>query len=278
MTVYKIVFAGELKQEEQLQQVKLRLQKLFRMDTDKTELLFSGKPVIVKDYLDRPQAVKYQQAFDQCGAICTIAPSGINSEGSTSGDGDADNRNYHRLTLRSQAKLILDSADIIRGTILDASFNGFFLQTQQQAQIVVGQQGMIQISLCEFNEDSLVVFACEVKRLTDDGIGLGMISTEDSRLSSQDDQRSQVVVRRSSGMMEEGWSVLHPNDPLPDGLMQNMQRYEQMGPVAIVYKKGTEEGQDFFRIEPIKALMLIQKFVNSDPDERTVSHHLVDPK
>lgn len=277
MEEYKVVCFGEIKPKEQLQEVKLRLQKLFHIDTDKVELLFSGNPVVVKDYLSKQQAVKYQQAFDQCGAICTIAQSSINLQISGTGDENVNKRNYQRLSLYARAELILDSGERIPGKTLDASFNGFLLQTPQKNHLLtVGQQGMIQISLCEFDEDSFVAFACKVLRITDDGIGLGMISAEDSNLPKKVEKRSQVVVRSNTGSLEEGWSVLHPDDPLPANVVQTLNQYEQKGPVAIVYKKGDTLGKDVFKIEPIKVLMNIQKFANADPDKRIVSHHLVD--
>ncbi len=65
---FDIVFRGELVPGAELAQVKQNLARLFKMDPARIELLFSGKPVVLKRGLDMDAAGKYRVAIKKAGA------------------------------------------------------------------------------------------------------------------------------------------------------------------------------------------------------------------
>ncbi len=66
---YNIVFHGKIHADFKLQQVKDNLGRIFKIDTDKIEKMFSGKPIAIKKSVDRETALKYLQAMKKAGAI-----------------------------------------------------------------------------------------------------------------------------------------------------------------------------------------------------------------
>jgi hypothetical protein len=65
---YDIIFRGDIVLGQQLKEVKLRLQQLFKTDAAKIDGLFSGKPVPLKRNLDLISAQKYRDALIKAGA------------------------------------------------------------------------------------------------------------------------------------------------------------------------------------------------------------------
>lgn len=71
---FDLVFTGELVPGADLAEVKGNLSRLFKMDPARVELLFSGKPVVLKRGLDMDAAGKYRIAMKKAGArINTVA-------------------------------------------------------------------------------------------------------------------------------------------------------------------------------------------------------------
>lgn len=73
---FDLVFRGDVVIGEAVSDVKLRLQQLFKVDSEKVEALFSGRPVALKRNLDRATAEKYQQVLRRAGAQVSLASSG----------------------------------------------------------------------------------------------------------------------------------------------------------------------------------------------------------
>jgi hypothetical protein len=66
---YRLVFQGKLAQGQDPAIVKERLAKLFKVDRARTNSLFSGSPVVVKNKLPLALAEQYKQKF-----VRTIPP------------------------------------------------------------------------------------------------------------------------------------------------------------------------------------------------------------
>lgn len=72
---FHVVFHGELTGELPRDAVKKNLAGLFRLSAERTEALFSGKPVIIKRGVDEATARKFEAAFCKAGAVCELRPS-----------------------------------------------------------------------------------------------------------------------------------------------------------------------------------------------------------
>lgn len=73
---FDIVFRGDIILGHSLEEVKLRLQKLFKADAAKIDALFCGRPVPLKRNLDEATARKYKAVLQKAGAEVSIKPAG----------------------------------------------------------------------------------------------------------------------------------------------------------------------------------------------------------
>ena len=73
---FDVIFRGDIVLGHALDDVKVRLQKLFKVDASKIDALFTGRPVILKRNLDSATAEKYRKVLHQAGAQIRLAPSG----------------------------------------------------------------------------------------------------------------------------------------------------------------------------------------------------------
>lgn len=73
---FDIIFRGDIILGHSLEDVKLRLQKLFKADAAKIDALFCGRPVPLKRNLDEATARKYQAVLQKAGAEVSIKPAG----------------------------------------------------------------------------------------------------------------------------------------------------------------------------------------------------------
>jgi hypothetical protein len=72
MKTFDIVFRGDIQFGQNLNDVKLKLQQLFKIDAVKVDALFSGKPVVLKRGLDKASAEKYQDVLTKAGAMVEL--------------------------------------------------------------------------------------------------------------------------------------------------------------------------------------------------------------
>ena len=72
--LYNVVFKGEFSLEHDIDDVKEKLAKLFKLKPETVDSLFSGKTVIIRKNVDELTARKYQKAADGCGAIFELEP------------------------------------------------------------------------------------------------------------------------------------------------------------------------------------------------------------
>jgi hypothetical protein len=75
-TRYSVIFTGRLVEGAQPAAVKENLAKLFKVDAERVESMFSGKPIVIKKDLDAEQARSYRAALAKAGAAVTIVEDG----------------------------------------------------------------------------------------------------------------------------------------------------------------------------------------------------------
>ncbi|QXI27454.1 hypothetical protein [Pseudomonas vanderleydeniana] len=68
MSLYEIVFSGELLPDAPAEQVRSNLARLFQADAQRIELLFSGRRLVLKNNLDAAAAEKYRSTIERAGA------------------------------------------------------------------------------------------------------------------------------------------------------------------------------------------------------------------
>ena len=71
---FRLVFAGEINQGQHAAVVKKRLGAVLKLDTERMDVLFSGKSVVVKKVTDKATAARYQAAFNKAGARLRVLP------------------------------------------------------------------------------------------------------------------------------------------------------------------------------------------------------------
>lgn len=72
MTLYEIVFSGQLVAGAQLPRVQANLGKLFQADAQRLALLFSGRRLVLKNNLDKAAAEKYRATMERAGALVEV--------------------------------------------------------------------------------------------------------------------------------------------------------------------------------------------------------------
>ena len=72
MAFYEIVFRGESLPAASPDQVRSNLARLFQADTQRLELLFSGRRLVLKSNLDAAAAEKYRATIERAGALVTV--------------------------------------------------------------------------------------------------------------------------------------------------------------------------------------------------------------
>ena len=71
---YNVVFKGETKPGEDINDVKKRLMDALKISTKSVENLFSGGTMIIKKDVNAATAEKYKTVFESAGAICRVQP------------------------------------------------------------------------------------------------------------------------------------------------------------------------------------------------------------
>jgi hypothetical protein len=80
MSVYEIVFTGQVLPGARLEAVKANLAKLFQADEQRIELLFSGRRLVLKNNLDAAAAEKYRSTLERAGALVEVVDLGAQVE------------------------------------------------------------------------------------------------------------------------------------------------------------------------------------------------------
>ncbi|MBD1554210.1 hypothetical protein [Pseudomonas typographi] len=72
MSLYEIVFEGQVQTGAPLEAVKANLARVFQADTARIEALFSGRRLVLKTGLDAAEAGKYRQVLERAGAAVQV--------------------------------------------------------------------------------------------------------------------------------------------------------------------------------------------------------------
>jgi hypothetical protein len=72
---FQVIFRGELLPDWPTEAVKANLAKLFKADEARIEVLFSGRPTIIKRGLSQEEGERYRLLFERAGAVCEVVPS-----------------------------------------------------------------------------------------------------------------------------------------------------------------------------------------------------------
>ena len=72
---YDLIFEGRIADGCSLQDARCNLAKLLRQEPDQIEMLFSGKPYVLRRALDPEAAYRYQGAMKHAGLVCRLVPS-----------------------------------------------------------------------------------------------------------------------------------------------------------------------------------------------------------
>ncbi len=69
---FNVVFRGDIVPGQTLPDVKVRFAQVFRLEADKVDAYFSGKPMVLKKECDRATAEKFKAVLQQAGALVDI--------------------------------------------------------------------------------------------------------------------------------------------------------------------------------------------------------------
>jgi hypothetical protein len=73
---YDVYFSGAILKTAELAEAKRKIGAMFKLEGEKLDRLFSGKPVPIKRGVDMDQAVRFRVAFRDAGALVDIVPAG----------------------------------------------------------------------------------------------------------------------------------------------------------------------------------------------------------
>ncbi|MCG7947229.1 MAG: hypothetical protein N0C84_12875 [Candidatus Thiodiazotropha taylori] len=73
---YDVYFSGALIKDSDPEKVKRKVGAMFKLEGERLERLFSGKPIPIKRGIDMDRAIKYRVAFRDAGGLVDIVPAG----------------------------------------------------------------------------------------------------------------------------------------------------------------------------------------------------------
>jgi hypothetical protein len=76
LDTYDVYFSGSLLKDADPEEAKRKIGAMFKLEGEKLERLFSGKPIPIKRGVDMDRAVKFRVAFRDAGALVDIVPEG----------------------------------------------------------------------------------------------------------------------------------------------------------------------------------------------------------
>ncbi|MES9850977.1 MAG: hypothetical protein ABW170_04010 [Candidatus Thiodiazotropha sp. L084R] len=76
LETYDVYFSGALLKDSDPEKVKRKIGAMFKLEGDRLERLFSGKPMPIKRGVDMDRAIKYRVAFRDAGGLVDIVPTG----------------------------------------------------------------------------------------------------------------------------------------------------------------------------------------------------------
>ena len=92
---YNIIFRGEIAEGQDIDEVKKNMAALFKVSDEKTEQLFSKRAVNIKKSVDHATTLKYKEAIEKAGALCSIVPFSGETDQKTLQEADKQQKNAH---------------------------------------------------------------------------------------------------------------------------------------------------------------------------------------
>lgn len=77
---FKLLYRGAIAPDQHQAVVRGKLQALLKISDEQTQVMFSGKPVIVKKSADQPTADRYRGAFAKAGAVLEVIAAPIDGD------------------------------------------------------------------------------------------------------------------------------------------------------------------------------------------------------
>jgi hypothetical protein len=74
--LFEVAFSGQISDGASMDEVRVKVGKIFNADDAKLAQLFSGKRIVIKKNIDQATATKYQIALNRAGAECEVSPVG----------------------------------------------------------------------------------------------------------------------------------------------------------------------------------------------------------
>lgn len=128
--LFDIYFSGKILPDNDLENVKQQVGKVFKANESMLEQLFSGKAVKIKKAVDMDTAIKYRVKFREIGAIVDIRPRAAAAVTSTDSSGQQDTQpdlsavqpiaaEAPDKAVQTTATAVLDSSLATPGSIID---------------------------------------------------------------------------------------------------------------------------------------------------------------
>ena len=140
-TTFDILFRGELAPDNNLEQVKARVAKSFRLDEAAVNQLFSGATVSLKRNIDKATAERIYQRLSEAGAVAKIVPSTLNKSTSNTNSSSESPSNKSALNQPSADNQDADKAFTLAPLGSDV-LEGAAMPEQDQESIPVDHLGL----------------------------------------------------------------------------------------------------------------------------------------
>ena len=102
--LFEVAFSGQISDEADLDEVKVRVGKMFKADDAKLAQLFSGKRIVIKKNIDQATAAKYETALNSAGAQCEVNPLGETAPASAAATPVAASAEFNAATTPSSTQ------------------------------------------------------------------------------------------------------------------------------------------------------------------------------
>ena len=125
---FDVIFRGDIVIGHQLQDVKARLQQLFKTDAARIDALFTGRPVPLKRGLDEATANKYRAALMKAGAQVEVCAAGSVKSGSAAET--AKRARPVQWSLAPAGSYLLKPMERRQASAVDVDVSGFSLRAE----------------------------------------------------------------------------------------------------------------------------------------------------
>jgi len=144
MAQYNLIFQGEIVDGASLEEVKIKVARLFNANEEKTNRLFSGKPIIIKKNLDNESTQKYISVLKKAGAVIhareqidaqkiqAVQTEHVTSQNIPSEDIQTENHQSEPTTI--QAETPVSSAGLSAGLSALVNYNNFSQASETSAE------------------------------------------------------------------------------------------------------------------------------------------------